>query len=155
MVVHLLVLKLSMPWAMSSSLGDDRLFFRPKHNIYALFMILFGLFDLILLFFLSNLSCQLWNRKLKINEIYFNKKEEDEKSKPAYLQAKSIFSIHMFEIFQKWSLVICIEVTDSKFWPLPISCLQRPKIVCLRIISLFKLMKSKLPFFCDRASNLS
>ena len=39
-----------MPWAMSLSLGDVKLFFGPKHNIYALFMILFGLFDLILLF---------------------------------------------------------------------------------------------------------
>ena len=35
---------------MSSSLSDDKLFFEPKQNIYALFMILFGLFDLILLF---------------------------------------------------------------------------------------------------------
>ena len=33
-----------MPWAVSLSLGDDKLFFGPKHNIYALFMILFGLF---------------------------------------------------------------------------------------------------------------
>ena len=32
--------------AVSSSLGDVKLFFGPKHNIYALFMILFGLFDL-------------------------------------------------------------------------------------------------------------
>ena len=35
---------------MSSSLSDDKLFIRPKHNIYAVFMILFGLFDLIQLF---------------------------------------------------------------------------------------------------------
>ena len=35
---------------MSSSLGDDKLFFRPKHNIYVFFMILFGLFDLRLFF---------------------------------------------------------------------------------------------------------
>ena len=35
-----------MPWAVSLSLGGDKLFFGPKHNIYALFMILFGLFDL-------------------------------------------------------------------------------------------------------------
>ena len=39
-----------MSWAMSSSLGDDKLFFRPKHNIYVFFMILFGLFDLRLFF---------------------------------------------------------------------------------------------------------
>ena len=39
-----------MPWAERLSLGDDKLFFGLKHNIYALFMILFGLFDLILLF---------------------------------------------------------------------------------------------------------
>ena len=39
----------AMPWAVSLILGDDKLFFRPKHNIYAFFMILFGLFDLILL----------------------------------------------------------------------------------------------------------
>ena len=35
---------------MSSSLGDEKLFFGPRHNIYAFFMILFDLFDLILLF---------------------------------------------------------------------------------------------------------
>ena len=40
----------AMPWAASSSLGDVKLFFGPKHNIYALFMILFDLFDSILLF---------------------------------------------------------------------------------------------------------
>ena len=39
-----------MPWAVSLRLVDNKLFFVPKHNIYALFMILFGLFDLILLF---------------------------------------------------------------------------------------------------------
>ena len=37
----------AMPWAMSSSFGDNKLFLGPDHNIYALFMILFGLFDLI------------------------------------------------------------------------------------------------------------
>ena len=57
----------TMPWAMSSSLGDNKLFFGPKHNIYALFMILFGLFVC------QNLSCELWNRKLKIKEIYLKK----------------------------------------------------------------------------------
>ena len=35
---------------MNLSLSDDKLFFGPKHNIYAFFMILFGLFDLIPLF---------------------------------------------------------------------------------------------------------
>ena len=60
-----------MPWTESSSLGDEKLFFGPKNNIYALFMILFGLFDTIIC--LSNLSCELWNRKLKIIEIYLNK----------------------------------------------------------------------------------
>ena len=39
-----------LPWALSSSLGNDKLFIGPKHNIYTFFMILFGLFDLILLF---------------------------------------------------------------------------------------------------------
>ena len=39
-----------MPSAISSSLNDNKLFFGPKHNIYAFFMIQFGLFDLILLF---------------------------------------------------------------------------------------------------------
>ena len=37
----------TMPWAVTLSL---RLFFRPKQNIYTFFMILFGLFDLLLLF---------------------------------------------------------------------------------------------------------
>ena len=40
----------AMPWAMSSSLGGDKLFFGPKHNFYAFFIILFGLFDLLLLY---------------------------------------------------------------------------------------------------------
>ena len=39
-----------MLWAVSLSLSEDKLFFGPKHNIYAFFMIIFGLFDLILLF---------------------------------------------------------------------------------------------------------
>ena len=39
-----------MPWAVSENLGDYKLFFGPKHNIYTFFMILFGLFDTILLF---------------------------------------------------------------------------------------------------------
>jgi len=50
-----------MPWAVISSLGDDKLFFGPKHNIKALFMILFGLFDSILLF-----VCQICLVKQKI-----------------------------------------------------------------------------------------
>ena len=29
-----------MPWAMSSSLGDDKLFFGPKQNNYAFFTII-------------------------------------------------------------------------------------------------------------------
>ena len=52
------------PWAMSSSLGDVKLFFRPKkHNIYALFMIQFGLFDLILLFVcqICHVNCEAEN----------------------------------------------------------------------------------------------
>ena len=32
------------------NLGDYKLFFGPKHNIYPFFMILFGLFDFIILF---------------------------------------------------------------------------------------------------------
>ena len=39
-----------MQFGASTSLSDDKLFCRPKHNIYAFFMILFGLFDFILLF---------------------------------------------------------------------------------------------------------
>ena len=35
----------AMPWAVSLSLGDDKLFFVPKHNLYAFFMILIWLFD--------------------------------------------------------------------------------------------------------------
>ena len=54
-----------MHWAVSLSLGDDKLFFRPKHNIYALFMILFGLFDLILLFVcqIFHVNCETENWK--------------------------------------------------------------------------------------------
>ena len=50
-----------MPWALSSNLSDDKLFMGPKHNINALFMILFGVFDLILCF-----VCQISHVKQKI-----------------------------------------------------------------------------------------
>ena len=40
----------AMPWVVSSSLGDDKVFFWHKYSIYAFFMIPFGLFDSILLF---------------------------------------------------------------------------------------------------------
>ena len=51
------------PWAVSLSLGDVKLFFGPKHNIYALFMILFDLFDLILLFVcqICHVNCEAEN----------------------------------------------------------------------------------------------
>ena len=52
------------PWAMSSSLGDIKCFIHDS--------IWFVWFDTIIC--LSNLSCELWNRKLKIKEIYFKKK---------------------------------------------------------------------------------
>ena len=51
----------AMSWNMSSSLSDNKLFFGPKRNIYAFFLILFGLFDTIIC--LTNLSCGLWNTK--------------------------------------------------------------------------------------------
>ena len=48
------------PWAVSLSLGDVKLFFGPKHNIYALFIILF---DLILLFVcqICHVNCEAEN----------------------------------------------------------------------------------------------
>ena len=55
----------TMAWAESLSLGDDKLFFGPKDDIYA-DSIWFSWFDIIIC--LSNLSCDLWNRKLKINK---------------------------------------------------------------------------------------
>ena len=62
----------AMPWAMSSSLGEDKLFFRPKHNIYALFMILFGLFDLILLFVMWIVKQKIENKiNLFLKKIWF------------------------------------------------------------------------------------
>ena len=53
----------AMPWAMSLSLGDKKLFFGHKHNIYALFMILHGLFGLILLFVcqICHMNCETEN----------------------------------------------------------------------------------------------
>ena len=60
-----------MPWAVSWNLDDDKLFNGSRHNIYAFFIILFGLFDTFIC--LSKLSCELWNRKLKINEIYLKR----------------------------------------------------------------------------------
>ena len=62
-----------MPWALSSSLGDDKLIFGPKHNIYTFVRILFGLFDLILLF-----VCQIYHvycetENWKYTKFIFNK----------------------------------------------------------------------------------
>ena len=56
----------AMHWAVSLSLSDNKLFFGPKHNIFALFMILFGLFDLILLFVcqICHVYCETENWKL-------------------------------------------------------------------------------------------
>ena len=55
---------------MSLSLSDNKLFFGPKHNIYAFFMILFGWFDSILLFVM-------WIVNQKINKfIFFKLKKE-------------------------------------------------------------------------------
>ena len=47
------------------SLGDSKLFFGPKHNINTFFMILFGLFDLILLFVcqICRVNCEKENWK--------------------------------------------------------------------------------------------
>ena len=55
----------TMPWAVSSSLSDDKLFVGPKHNINALFMILFGLYDSILLFVcqICHMNCETENWK--------------------------------------------------------------------------------------------
>ena len=67
-----------MPWALSSSLSDNKLFFRPKHNIYALFMILFGLFDLILLFVMWIVKQKIENKRnlfKKIMLIFYIKSE--------------------------------------------------------------------------------
>ena len=52
----------AMPRAASSSLGNVKLFFGPKHNIYALFMILF---DSILLFVcqICHVNCEAENWK--------------------------------------------------------------------------------------------
>ena len=53
-----------MPWAGILSLGDDQLFFGPKHSIYAFFMILFVLFDFILLFVcqICHVNCETENK---------------------------------------------------------------------------------------------
>ena len=58
---------------MGSSLGDKKLFFGPKHNIYAIFMILFGLLGLILLLVcqICHMNCQ--TDKVKIKENLFLK----------------------------------------------------------------------------------
>ena len=55
----------TIPWAESSNLSDDYLFFVPKHNIHAFFIILIGLFDLILLFVcqICHVNCETENLK--------------------------------------------------------------------------------------------
>ena len=50
-------------WAVSTSIGDVKLFFEPKHNIYALFIILSDLFGSILLFVcqICHVNCETEN----------------------------------------------------------------------------------------------
>ena len=72
------VTSLSTPWPTSGSsestsigfvakvLSDDKLVIRPKHNIYTLCMILFGLFDLILIF-VCQIKFVTWIVKQKID----------------------------------------------------------------------------------------
>ena len=57
-----------MPCAVSSRLDDDKLFIRPKHNFYTFFLILFGLFDFMLLFVcpISLVNCE--TEQFKITE---------------------------------------------------------------------------------------
>ena len=62
-----------MPWVVSSSLSDDKLFFGPKHNIYALFMILFGLF---VWYYYLSVKFVMWIVKQKIENkinLFFKK----------------------------------------------------------------------------------
>ena len=56
-----------MPLAMSSSLSDNKLFFARKHNIYAFFMILFGLFEMILLFVMWIVKQKIENKRKIFN----------------------------------------------------------------------------------------
>ena len=65
-----------MPWAMSSSFGDDKLFFGPKHNIYALFMILFGLFDLSVKFVMWIVKQKIENKRNLLKKITECPKQE-------------------------------------------------------------------------------
>ena len=50
-----------LPWVVSSRLGDDKFFIGPKHNIYALLIIMFGL--VWYLFVCQIVKCEFWNRK--------------------------------------------------------------------------------------------
>ena len=62
------------PWAVCLQLGDDKLFIRPKHNIYTFFMIVFGLFysKLLFVFQICHVNCET-NRKLKKTKFIFKK----------------------------------------------------------------------------------
>ena len=55
-----------MLWALSLSLIEGKHFIWPKHNIFTFFMILFSSVYLSVKF-----SCELWNRKWKINIFLF------------------------------------------------------------------------------------
>ena len=46
------------------NLGDYKLFFGPKHNIYPFFMILFGLFDIIILFVMWIVKHKIENKRI-------------------------------------------------------------------------------------------
>ena len=63
----------AIPWAVSLSLGENILFLDPSTKSMLFHdSIWFVWFDTIIC--LSNLSCELWNRKLKIKEFIFFKK---------------------------------------------------------------------------------
>ena len=65
----LLSLRCAMPWALSSSLGNNKLFWtQAQHLLFIHDSTWFIWFDTIVC--LSNLSCELWNSKLKIKEFF-------------------------------------------------------------------------------------
>ena len=109
-VVFTLEHQYTMPWAVSLSLGDDKLFFGPKHNIYALFMILFGLFDLILLFVMWIVKQKIENKRNLFKKYHLKHKWQLKLRSwgrspgvvvmggDSYFKGSEVESLHIFQI---------------------------------------------------------
>ena len=93
-----------MPWAASSSLSDQQTLFGPKRNICNFFMILFGLFDLILLL---SVKFVMWIVKQKI---------ENKRNLFFFKNIISNFKFTVTDSVANYGKILLIEFNESKIF---------------------------------------